>query len=262
MSENQQLTTGGPGTDVAKSGDVRAANLLAMVVQAGSDPTVDAQKMTALADLAIKLQDREREAEFNRDLNAAKKEMPSIARDGSIKNNAGKVQSRFSSWENLNPIVTEILHRHNITLGHEIGSTANGHIAITPTLIHDNGMEKRGKEMVFPPDTSGNKNPAQAVVSSSSYGQRVTSIKLLNIRTHDAPDNDGETGPVDAYELLAPHEKQLVDEGRTNAAEGVDAYSIWFKGLTTEARGFLAYNRAGNGKTWHDQNKEHAALVG
>lgn len=239
----------------------QAANLLAQVVEASRDKDVDAAKIEIMANLAMRLQDREMEAQFNRDLNAAKKEMPSIQRDGSIRNNAGKVQSRFSSWEKLNPIVTDILSRHSLTIGHEIGSTSDGKIAITPILTHDNGMERRGKEMVFPPDTSGNKSAAQAVVSSSSYGQRVTTIKLLNIRTHDAPDNDGASTPADPYDVLTADERALVDEGRQRAADGLAAYGDWFKSLSTDRRGFLAYNKAANGRSWHSSCKELAEKI-
>ena len=239
----------------------RSDNVLALVIEAARDPSMNAANIKTMADLAMQMQDREMARQFNIDLNAAKKEMPSIGRLGEIKNNAGKVQSRFSKWEDLNPIVTRVLANHNLTIGHEVGSTDKGQISVTPVLTHDNGMEKRGLEMVFPPDTSGNKSPAQAVVSASSYGQRVTTIKLLNIRTHDAPDNDGYAGPSDPYDQLTDDERDLVDNGRMIAADGMEAYEAWYKALDAQRRGFLAYNRAGNGSTWHDQNKGLASKV-
>lgn len=251
----------GGSRELATTGPVTADNVLAMVLSAARDPAINADNVKTMADLAMKMQDRALEAEFNRDLNAAKKEMPSIARDGSIKNSSGNVQSRFSSWEKLNPIVSAILHRYNLTIGHEVGSTDKGFVAVTPILTHDNGMERRGKEMSFPPDTSGNKSPAQAVVSSSSYGQRVTTIKLLNIRTHDAPDNDGQSASADPYDMLNPNERALVDEGRREALNGMESYAAWFKRLGTDQRGFLAYNKSATGASWHDQNKAAAEQV-
>jgi hypothetical protein len=231
----------------------QSGNVLAMVLDAARDPEVDATKMVALADLAIKLQDRERDAQFNRDLNAAKRDMPSIGRSGEVLNKAGKVQSRFSQWEKLNPIVTDILSNHNLTIGHEIGSTANGMISVVPILTHDNGMERRGAAMVFPADQTGNKSPAQAVVSSSSYGQRVTTIKLLNIRTHDEPDADGNRIVETAD--LPPEQQALVDAGRSSAMEGSVAYGNWFASCSPAEKGWLVFGK------FHDQNKEAAALA-
>ncbi len=252
------------GKELANVPETSSRNVLAMVLQAARDPAINPDNVKTMADLAMLMEDRENKKQFDHDLNAAKKEMPSIARDGSIKNNTGKVQSKFSSWEKLNPIVSRILAKHNLTIGHEIGSLGNGHVAVRPVLTHDWAGELRGAEMVFPPDTTGNKSAAQAVVSSSSYGQRVTTIKLLNIMTHDAPDNDGQGsgGPLDPYEMLTQGERDLVDEGRREAAGGTEHYAGWFKALTPDRRGFLAYGRAQTGVSWHDQNKDLAAKVG
>lgn len=241
------------GREIATVQDANSGNVLAMVLQAARDPEIDADKMKTLAELAMRIRDDERETQFNRDLNAAKKEMPSIARDGAVKNKAGGIQSRFSSWERLNPIVSDILVAHNLTIGHEIGHTAKGDISVIPVLTHDNGMIRRGTEMVFPPDTSGNKSAAQAVVSSASYGQRVTTIKLLNIRTHDAPDQDGNTGTPEDH--MSPAQRQLIDDGRAAAMNGSDAYGEWFKELPAAEKGWLVFEGV------HGRNKEAAAQV-
>ena len=61
-----------------------SGNLLAQIVEAARDPTVDAGKMEAMANLAMKLQDRELQAQFNRDLASAIMEMPRISKRGVI----------------------------------------------------------------------------------------------------------------------------------------------------------------------------------
>jgi len=89
-------------------------------------------------------------------------------------------------------------------------------------------------------------------------------MAMLNIISRGlVEDDDGHTGGGgevrEPYQMLSDNERDLVDAARSAAAEGVDAYGDWFKELESGARGFLAYNKAGDGQTWHSQNKELAA---
>lgn len=261
MSESKELAEhGGPGRDVATT---NSGNMLAMVLAAARDPEVDAGKMEALANLAIKLQDREREAEFNRSKIAAIMEMPIIAKNGAITNKTGGIQSRYSKWDALHPIIMPILKRHGLVITHEIGH-ANQMVTVRPVLSHVNGFVEKGAEMALPIDTTGSKNGTQGAVSAASYGQRDSTVKMLNILCHGT-DDDGQAaggGSADPYGALTDWERELVDESRTRAMDGTAAYEDWFKALSTEKRGWLAYNKGSGGKSWHAANKECAAQVG
>jgi len=117
--------------------------------------------------------------------------------------------------------------------------------------------------MQLPIDTTGSKNGTQGAGSAASYGKRHTAKAMLNI-VEGGQDDDGQSaggGSADPYDLITDFERELVDEGRRVASEGSAAYEAWYKGLETAKRGFLAYNRSGNGMTWHDQNKSIAAAV-
>jgi hypothetical protein len=155
-----------------------------------------------------------------------------------------------------------ILKKHGLVISHEIGHSGQM-VTVRPVLAHVNGHVEKGGEMLLPIDTTGSKNGTQGAGSASSYGQRFTTIKMLNIITHDEDDDGRAAGgsASDPYELLTDPERELVDKGRRVASDGMDAYAAWFKELPADQRGFLAYNKGGNGKSWHDQNKDLASKV-
>lgn len=257
--ENKGLALHEPQSQALSVADSNSANLLAMVIEAAQNPEIDAGKMQAMANLAIQLQDRERETEFNRDKLAALMEMPSIGKRGEIQNKNGGVQSRYSKWEDIHKIVNPILQRHKLALSFNVGNVGQL-VTVQPILSHVNGYVERGGEMALPIDTTGSKNGTQGAGSAASYGKRHTAKAMLNIVEHNE-DDDGQRagGPVGGYDALPKDRRQLVDEGRSKTAGGSAPYAEWFKALPKEQAGWLAYNEAMPGVTWHQQNKSAAA---
>ena len=97
-------------------------------------------------------------------------------------------------------------------------------VVVTCRLTHAGGHSEENT-LVAPPDTKGNKNPAQAVQSTSTLLQRYTLLAILGIGTDGADQAD--QGPPDTEECrdapatLARRTKALAaikKEGRTVAA--------------------------------------------
>lgn len=240
----------------------QSSNVLAMVLEAARDPNIDAAKVETMANLAMRMQDREREEQFNRDKIAALMDMPMIAKNGSILNKQGGVQSRYSKWEDIHRLIKPILERYNLAISFNVDHSGQM-VTVQPILSHRNGFVEKGGNMVLPIDTTGSKNGTQGAGSAASYGKRHTAKAMLNI-VEGGVDDDGQAaggGSTDPYEMLAPEERALVDDARMAAGEGMSSYEDWYKALTPQQRGFLAYNRAGNGVTWHDQNKDLANKI-
>lgn len=240
----------------------QSSNVLAMVLEAARDPNIDAAKVETMANLAMRMQDREREEQFNRDKIAALMDMPIIAKNGAILNKQGGVQSRYSKWEDIHRIIKPILERNNLAISFNVDHTGQM-VTVQPILSHRNGFVEKGGNMVLPIDTTGSKNGTQGAGSAASYGKRHTAKAMLNI-VEGGVDDDGQAaggGSSDPYDMLSSEERGLVDEGRRTAADGMAAYEAWYKALGPQQRGFLAYNRAGNGVTWHDQNKDLASKL-
>jgi len=169
-------------------------SMLAMIYRAASDPSVDAGKMEKLLDMAIRLEDRQAKAAYNRDMLLVKPKLPVIDRKGRIevreKDASGKrtgdlTQSTpYAKWEDIDEAITPILNEHGFTLTFRTGNTA--------VLSHREGHSEESA-MTLPLDTSGSKNNVQAAGSSTKYAMRYTASALLNIRTK-GEDDDGKKG--------------------------------------------------------------------
>jgi hypothetical protein len=232
-------------------------NMLRDIVSASRDPSVDAGKTTALANLAMQMQDREAERRFRMAKHNALLEMPSISKKGAILNKQGTVQSRYSKWEDIDRVTRPILAKHNLVLTFNIGQEGPM-VTVQPVLSYSDGdlaFEERGGWMPLSVDTTGSKNATQGAGSAASYGKRHSGKAILNI-IEEGEDDDGRGGVT--FDQLQPVWQELTEEARQVALDGVDAYQVYFKNLSPEKRGFLAYNYAEPGTTWHDQNKTAA----
>lgn len=240
----------------------QAMQLLRDLVQASRDPAVDAGKTTALANLAMQMQDREAERRFRMAKHKALLEMPSITKKGAILNKQSAVQSRYSKFEDIHRIVTPILASHNLILSFDIGHEGQL-VTVQPILAYSDGelaFEERGGHMVLAVDTTGSKNATQGAGSAASYGKRHSMKAMLNI-VEDDEDDDGRGGVqvVGGYETLSQEHRDLIDRSREVAKDGTDKYTEYFNALDTKDRGFLAFNlNSESNETWHEQNKRAA----
>lgn len=222
----------GPGT--SSSGLI--AGLLAMA----KDPSVDAEKVKTLADLAVTLQDREMKAEFQRDLNAAMMKMPVITREGRIeirddKGALKRVQGKFARYEDIDRVGRPILRDHRLAIRFDIGES-NGAVTVTPILSHANGYEHVGKEMRLPIENSGSKNNVQGVGSSIAYGKRYAYCAALNIVT-EGIDDDGNQGRGSLVTLPFEREETVRREAEEAARAG--RYIDWFGTQSPKDRAWL-----------------------
>jgi hypothetical protein len=206
----------------------QSPNFLAAILDAAKDATVDATKVETMANLAVKLQDREREMEFNRSLVAAQLEMPVISKDGEIiindkQGNFVRKQGKFARYEDIDRVIRPILARHGLALRFEIGNAAESAVTVRPILTHANGYTERGEAMKLPADTSGSKNSTQAVGSATQYGKRYAACAMLNIVT-EGVDDDGRGGVL----VSLPFEREQLVLEEAKAAHEAGTYLHWF----------------------------------
>lgn len=213
-------------------------NLLAQVIAAAKDPSIDADKMKTLAGLVNDQQDRERLIEFNRDLNAAIMEMPVISKDGliTIKKDGRVIQStKFAKFEDIDRIVRPILKAHNLAIRFEIDESG-GQTSVRPILTHNNGHVERGGAMRAPIDSSGSKNNVQGTGSTVSYLKRYTMCATLNIIT-EGIDDDGNGGQAPVVSMA--HEREQLVLREAEAAHEAGAYPAHFATLGPKDRAWL-----------------------
>lgn len=247
-----------PGTALAHAEPEgsEAQRMLAMIHRAATDPAVDPGKMTALADLAIKLQDRERENEFRRAKVAALLETSQlrITKRGAILNKNGGVQSRYSKYEDLHRAVSPIFAAHRLAVSFKVGQASN-QVTVRPVLTHANGYQEEGDAMPLSVDTTGSKNATQGAGSAVSYGKRHTLKALANV-IEEGEDDDGQAaGGTPGRAAMTEAQRTLVDEANDAARRGSQAYLNWFQGRTPAEKGWLVYE----GK--HEELKQAAEMV-
>lgn len=234
-----------------------ASALFRDIVLAARDPNVDGEKVAALANLAMTMQDREAERRFRMAKFNAIMEMPRINKKGAILNKAGAVQSRYSRFEDMDAVVRPILQRHRLIITFNVNHEGQM-VTVQPILSYSDGemaYEERGGEMVLPLDTTGSKNGTQGAGSSASYGKRHSMKAMLNI-IEEGEDDDGGAGTIKLDEATT----KLIDDARVAAQQGSAAYVEFFNALPAQQKGFLVGVAGPNGKTYHETNREAARL--
>lgn len=247
MTEDAEFETVGPGTDLAHrtGSSVMAApanqsgSMLEAIIAAARDPAVDAGKMEAMANLALKLQTHEQQQQFNRDKNAAIMEMPVITKDGRIliaDKNTGAVrqQGRFARIEDIDRVVRPIAMRHNLAYSWDIGDEG-GVPKVYIELSHANGFVQRSSGMRLPIDSSGGKNNVQGSGSSVTYGKRYTLCAAFNIQT-EGVDDDGTEG---GQPLSLPYERETAVLESAEQAAAAGGYQDWFNKQSPKDRAWL-----------------------
>jgi len=240
---------------VAETPRNETSQMLMDVIRLSMSPDVDGAKTTALAELAMKMQDREAERRYRMAKHKAIMEMPSISKAGAVINHkTGAVQSRYSKFEDIDRIVRPILARHHLVIGFNVGHQGQM-VTVQPILSYSDGemtFTEYGGEMVLAVDTTGAKNATQGAGSAASYGKRHSMKAMLNIIEEGEDDDGGATIKLD------PETTGLIDAGREAARKGSAAYAEFFGALNAQQKGFLVGVAGPSGKTYHEANKEAA----
>jgi hypothetical protein len=174
------------------TGDVIAADaaaLLRVLDRAAADPNSDLERLDRLATLYERMVAREAERKFNAALVKLQPKLPVLDEHGEICGPDGAVRATYATWEDTVEATRPILARHGFSLTFRPGRPAGGGLSVTGVLRHEAG-HKEVAELELPADTSGDKNPVQAVGSTMSYGQRYVARMLLNLISR-GEDDDG-----------------------------------------------------------------------
>lgn len=175
-----------------------SGSLMNFIQRAASDPTFDVGKLERLLALQERQAMNEARIAYFTAMRALKNDLPVVERNGRIvihekgkeKIDANVVQSTgYARWEDIDEAITPILDRHGFALTFRPGVAADGKVTVTAIATHTLGHSDEAT-VTLPHDSSGSKNPVQAVASALSYGKRLAATLLLNIRTK-GDDDDG-----------------------------------------------------------------------
>lgn len=250
MSDSRELAAHDPGgRDVVASVD-SARGMLAMIVEAARDPSVDANKMVTLAKLATDMQDRERRAEFNRAKMAAINAMPAIYKRGLNTH----LDTKYAKFEDYHRAAMPVLAAHGLSLDFRIGSEGRD-VTVQPILRHENGYVEEGGIMRGPPDEGKGRSSIMAVGSASSYLKRYAMRAMLNI-VEDGEDTDG-VMPREGDQLNDRQQGVVID---AEAAAARGEYPAWYQRQTPKDKAWLVtsgvHARVGGGAALPDMTGE------
>jgi hypothetical protein len=193
------IATAQTSTPVA-AGTAKEISLMAAIARAAADPAVNVDKMVALHNLHREIQADEARRAFDSAFSKMQTELPIISKRGTIeiwsKDATPKlIQSTpFAKWDDIGRVIKPILASHGFALWFKNGRE-DTNVITTAILTHEGGHREETTVRV-PLDTSGSKNNAQGVGSSTSYGKRYAGGSILNLIFEDEDDDAHGTAPT------------------------------------------------------------------
>lgn len=164
---------------------------LALVRDLAKDSTIDVGKLKAIIDLQRGLQADRARAAFERDFAAMQERLPVISKKGEILDRNGKVQSKFSRYEDIQRIVKPILREHGFTVRHKQTPDTTKEMQMVTGLHHREGHVEYSTFRADS-DNTGSKNNVQGLGSVASYGKRYNLSALLDLE-ESGVDNDAQS---------------------------------------------------------------------
>jgi len=234
-----------------------AANLMAVISRAASDPNTDVDKLERLLGMYERITAQQAKASFTAALAEMQPNLPVIAENGAISTDKGKtVQSTYAKWEDINEAIRPFLHEYGFALSFRINRT-DALVSVTGVLSHRDGHSDE-TTLDLPADGSGSKNAVQAVGSSVSYGKRYCAIALLNITSRAKGDHDDDGEAADPNHWITADQVKTISDLMEEAGADRDRFLNYLK-IDTLAR--LPAKRYGEVINLLAQKKAAAAKV-
>lgn len=152
-------------------------SLMNIIADAAQNPSIDVHKLSALIEMQNTMLEREKDALFASDLVKMLSELPEIEHD-----KKGD-KSSYATFDAINKAIKPILIKYNFALTFDF-IESDEKINTICTLNHSTGRFKKS-EICLPVDKieGVKRSDVQNVISSSSYGKRLSLIAVLGIVT-------------------------------------------------------------------------------
>lgn len=180
------------GTKEMELVPVGETGMVQMLERLALSPDVPVDKLEKLIELQERIMRHNAKAEFDGAFAVMQGQIPIITEDGKILVN-GALRSKYATNEAIQETVKPILQQHGFSLRFRNEHLDGNRLKVIGILSHRAGHSEQD-EFVCPPDTSGSKNDIQAIGSTRAYGQRYTTLALLNIATRGTDDDGRKSG--------------------------------------------------------------------
>lgn len=206
------------GTDIVEKQDNSPSEMIRLALTGG----VDLDKARQLLELQKDWEANEARKAYHKAMAGFKENPPKIKKDRKVgyeSKAGGKVGYMHASLSNVVDKITKELSKHGLSVSWK--TQQNGKISVTCRITHVMGYSEE-TTLSADSDTSGSKNPIQAIGSTITYLERYTLLATLGLAVYDQ-DDDGQASPGIKPEVKMPQatEKKQVDTGKYDALEAL-----------------------------------------
>lgn len=202
-----------------------SAAMLAVVIRAAADPSVDVNKMERLLAMQERIMARDAEIAFNDSMKTVQERAPRIKKDA---RNA-QTNSTYARLESVHKALVPLYTEHGFSLSYgSADCPIADHRRVTCKVSHAAG-HSRDYFLDLPLDQLGakgnpNKTLMHAFGSTISYGRRYLALMIFNVATTDDDDGNAAGGSVEGPEVIVGLKailwKLLLDHGQVTKGQG------------------------------------------
>ena len=222
-----------------------ASNSPAAMMLAAMERGATLEQVEKMMDLQERWERREAEKAFNAALSSFRSEAIEVIKRKAVgyQGKTGWVGYKHAELSDLVDAVAPALSRHSLSHRWNVQQAGN-QITVTCILTHSLGHSEMVC-MTAGPDTSGNKNPIQAIQSAITAMQRHT-LKAITGVAEKGDDDDangagGKPGQGDQEQAQPDEDLQtLLDDGQAKAMEGMAALTKWWGTLGKKEQAALS----------------------
>jgi len=180
------------------------SSLIAIALDKGADASA-LEKLEKVLELQERYEANEARKAYHNAMAKFKANPPDIEKDRHVKytTQKGTTEYNHASLANVTEKINKALSEHGLSASWATQQT-NGSVSVECKITHELGHSE-STILTAEPDTSGNKNPIQAIGSTVAYLERYTLLALTGLATKDM-DDDGQSATVEYIS-----DKQLSD---------------------------------------------------
>lgn len=189
MSEQPKHTTEVRALDQTPPTEATPMAMIDRALSSGASVEV----MERLMALQERWQENEAKKAFDQAIAAAREELPAIVKNRTVDftTSKGRTHYRYEDLSEMMNAITPVLARHGLSIRWRTDNATPGYVSVATILSHRMGHSEE-TILTGPYDTSGNKNPIQAIGSVVTYLQRYGAKACLGIAA--GHDDDGRQG--------------------------------------------------------------------
>lgn len=192
------------------------------------DSNIDIDKLSKLLDVQERWERNEAKKAYVEAMAAFKASPPTIKKDRHVKfdTQKGKTEYFHASLENVTATINQALSKHGLTASWTTVQN-NGSVTVTCVITHVFGHSE-STSLTSAPDTSGSKNPIQAIGSAVSYLQRYTLLSLVGLATEGQDDDGAGTSakPKEPEKKWTKKQKEIAEKLKITLEESEEGKGI------------------------------------